>query len=476
MAATLGLASLCGCGGGETNYGENVVQLAFYAVNDLHGKFMDTEEQPGVDEFTTYMKLLYDESAHEEILLSSGDMWQGTVESSTTRGALMTKWMNDVGFCAMTLGNHEYDWGAAVLGPNSALAEFPFLAINVTDGGVTPAYCKPSTVVERKGVKVGIIGAIGDCLGSISGEFQTGLYFASGSELTALVKAEATRLRQEEGCDLIVYSIHEGGSGFSSSKVTQVTDRDLTYYDTSLSDGYVDLVFEAHTHQSYILQDEYGVYHLQGGGENRGVSYADVVFHTDTKKFEVAPKLLAPAEYARASLRDDPVVAQLYAEYFADADPYETVLGVNSATWDDNALEEKLAELYYRKGVEAWGGEYEIVLGGGYLKTRSPYDLAKGKVTYADVFSLLPFDNAIVLGKIKGSSLKQNFLANKSNYHVFSTIGAAEVESDKDYYIIVDSYTSTYRWNNITEVARLSGSVYARDLLADFIRGGGRAV
>ena len=174
--------------------GESVIsELSFYAINDLHGKFMDTSTQPGLDEFTTYIKTLYADGEREEILLSSGDMWQGTVESSSNKGQLMTEWMNDVGFASMTLGNHEFDWGPAVLTPNSELADFPFLAINVTYQGQAVDYCEASTIVEKGGVKIGIIGAIGDCLSSISGEFSDGLSFATGDELTALVKNEADR-------------------------------------------------------------------------------------------------------------------------------------------------------------------------------------------------------------------------------------------------------------------------------------------
>ncbi len=452
--------------------GESVLaELSFYAVNDLHGKFIDTSTQPGLDEFTTYLKDLYADDAREEILLSSGDMWQGTVESSSNRGQLMTEWMNEVGFVSMTLGNHEYDWGADVLLPNSELAEFPFLAINVTDHGAPAAYCRPSVVVEKGGVKIGIIGAIGDCLGSISGEFSDGLSFATGDRLTALVKDEATRLRTEEGCDFIVYSIHDGGSNFSSSGINSVSNADLSYYDTALSDGFVDLVFEGHTHKQYILKDEYGVFHLQGGGENRAVSRADVSFNTVTGDFEVEPKMIQSGVYGRESIADDPVVGEIYEKYFPDEDPYTTVLGRNVSRRDEDAICNRVARLYYEKGVETWGKEYKIVLAGGYLNTRSPYNLSAGNVTYADLFSLLPFDNAIVLGKIKGSDLKKRFL-NSSSYYIYATIDASEVSDGQQYYIIVDSYTSTYRWNNITEVDRLAGNVYARDLLADYIRSG----
>ena len=447
-------------------------ELSFYAINDLHGKFMDTDGQPGVDELTTYIKNLYADDAREEILLSSGDMWQGTVESSSNRGRLMTEWMNAVEFVSMTLGNHEYDWGANVLTPNSQLAEFPFLAINVRHNGSPVDYCQASTVVERAGIKIGVIGAIGDCLSSISGDFTDGLSFLTDSLLTSLVKSESTRLRQEEDCDFIVYSIHDGGSGFSSSGVNNVTDRDMSWYESTLSDGYVDLVFEGHTHQRYILKDEYGVYHLQGGGENSYISCADVSFNTVNHTYTVSPRLINSYEYADSKIEGDSVVNEIFERYFPDYNPYTTVLGTNrSKRWSDTICDQ-VAQLYYQKGMEVWGSKYDIVLGGGYLKTRSPYDLSAGDVTYADLFSILPFDNEIVLGKISGRYLKSQFLNGRDNYHVYTDLTAQDVSDNEQYYIIVDSYSSTYYYNHITEVARLGSGLYARDLLAEYVKAG----
>ena len=451
-----------------------LVELSFYAVNDLHGKFMDTDTQPGLDEFTTYLKDLYADTAREEILLSSGDMWQGTVESSSNRGQLMTDWMNEVGFVSMSLGNHEYDWGADALTSNSKQADFPFLAINITSNGKPVSYCQPSTVVERCGVKIGIIGAIGDCLSSISGDFTDGLKFATGNTLTALVKAEAQRLRTEEKCDFIVYSIHDGGDSFSSSGVNQVTNSDMVYYDTSLSNGYIDLVFEGHTHQRYILKDEYGVYHMQGGGENSYISSAEVSFNTITSKYEVTPRLIGKGEYASSSITGDPVVEEIFNKYFPDSNPYD-VIGTNRTQRRSNDICDKVAELYFNKGIEVWGSQYEIVLGGGYLKTRSPYDVAAGKVTYAGLFSILPFDNEIVLGQISGKYLKSQFLGGRDNYHVYTTLTASQISDSKQYYIVVDSYSSTYYYNHITEIKRLGSGIYARDLLAEYVKSGGWA-
>ncbi len=454
----------------------DIVPLTFYAVNDLHGKFMDASNQPGVDEFTTYMKDLYTDPAREEVLLSSGDMWQGTVESSSNKGQLMTEWMNDVGFVSMTLGNHEYDWGNDALTPNSETAEFPFLGINVTYNGSMPSYCSASTVVERSGVRIGIIGAIGDCLSSISGEFQTGLSFATGSRLTTLVKNEANRLRNEEDCDFIVYSIHDGGEDFSAG-INSVKNSDMAWYDSSLSDGYVDLVFEGHSHQQYILKDEYGVYHMQGGGENKAVSCAEVTFNVATGDYTVEPKLVGSSIYAKSSIKDDPIVEELYEKYFPDSDPYHDILGRNSMQRNSSTILSTVARLYYEKGVEEWGSEYgsKLVAGGGYLNARSPYNINAGNITYSQLYSVLPFDNHIILGEVTGSALKSFLERRYSNYNkytIYTTIENSAISDNAKYYIIVDTYTSYYRSNNIKEIARL-GDIYARDLLAEFIKGGG---
>ena len=70
-----------------------IVIVDFYAVNDLHGKFCDTNTQPGVDELSTYLKNAKKTDEHV-VLLSAGDIWQGSAESNLTDGILMTEWMN----------------------------------------------------------------------------------------------------------------------------------------------------------------------------------------------------------------------------------------------------------------------------------------------------------------------------------------------------------------------------------------------
>ncbi len=449
--------------------GSVIVVLDFFNINDLHGKFLESDSQPGIEELSTYLST----QTGNTILLSSGDTWQGSSESNLTYGMLLTDWMNELDFAAMTLGNHEFDWGTDYIRQNKDLAEFPLLAINIYDRSTNQLadYCQPSVIVERGGVQIGIIGAIGDCHSSISGEQNKDFYFKTGGDLTALIKAESQRLRSE-GADVIVYSLHDGYGNSMTIEKPLASNNISGYYDVSLSDGYVDLVFEGHTHQSYVFTDEYGVHHLQGGGENRGISYAEISYNTARGEISaVEAEIISNSEYE--DYDEHPVADKLLDKYTEQISQGEKILGNNPKNRNSEFLRRLVAQLYYQVGNERWGDQYDIALGGGFISIRNPYELGAGPVKYSDLYSLFPFDNELVLCSIRGSDLRSKFLETTSkNYYIYHE-GIESVDPNGTYYIIVDTYTSTYAPNRLTEVARYDAGVYARDLLADYIAIGG---
>ena len=196
--------------------GADVIEtIDFYNFNDLHGKFEDGDAHPGVDELTAYLEHRITSADEYTVLLSSGDMWQGGNASNTTKGKIITDWMNYLGFAAMALGNHEFDWGSDMVRENSNMAEFPILGINIYDNatGERVDYCEASVMIERGGVQIGIIGAIGDCHSSIAKDKNQDFNFKVGNELTNLVKAESQKLRSE-GADVIVYLLHSDDADY----------------------------------------------------------------------------------------------------------------------------------------------------------------------------------------------------------------------------------------------------------------------
>lgn len=450
------------------------VYFDFYTINDLHGKLADADSHIGVDELSTYLKNARQDNPNS-FFLSAGDMWQGSPESNLTDGLIMTDWMNAMGFTAMTLGNHEFDWGEDAIIANAEAAQFPLLAINIYDRDTNQRaeYCSPSVVVEGNGVQVGIIGAIGDCYSSIAVDKCEGVYFKTGKDLTALVKAEADRLRAQ-GVDYIVYSIHDGYGSTHSGSVTSVSGRDIaSYYDVSLSDGYVDLVFEGHTHQGYRLLDEYGVYHLQNRGDNKGgISHVQVVINSVTNSSNVrTAELVSTAKYQK--LEDDPIVQELLDKYEEQISEASRVVGYNAAYRDRDEMRQYVADVYYRAGVEAWGDQYDIVLGGGFVSIRAPSYLSAGEVTYGDLQALFPFNNDLVLCSVKGRDLLSKFIQTSNDNYFICGGDYGSIDRNATYYIVVDTYSAYYAPNRLTVVEEYEKGIYARDLLADFIEAGG---
>ena len=439
-----------------------------FAFNDLHGVFTDTDSNLGVARLTTYLKSVDENS----IILSTGDTWQGSSESNLTGGRIMTEWMNALGVVSMTLGNHEFDWGEEMIEENAALAEFPLLAINIYDKDTNArvSYAKPSTMVDLGEVQIGIIGAIGDCHSSISGEVNGGFYFKTGKDLSTLVKEEANRLRAQ-GADFIVYSLHDGHDK-SSTTAGYISDSDLSaYYDIALSDGYVDLVFEGHTHRNYIYKDTKGVLHIQGGGYNDALAKVEVSVNRITGKMK--PYSTSVNNSMLKNLASDPIVDELLQKYADEISKADEVLGVLPSRLNSSTICQLVADLYLEAGEAHWGEAYDLVLGGGFLKVRNPYNLSAGEVRYRDLQAILPFDNELVLCSISGAKLLSQFI-NTSNGDYFIAMSAygkgITIDPSKTYYIIVDTYTSTYAYNGLTEIARYDSGVYARDLLAAYIK------
>lgn len=456
-------------------YGSVYVYFDFYSINDLHGKLADADSHPGVDELTTYLKQARNENKNS-VFLSAGDMWQGSSESNMTSGLIMTDWMNELDFAGMALGNHEFDWGEEAIEQNAQAAEFPLLAINIYDRATNERveYCAPSVVVEGDGVQIGIIGAIGDCYSSIAVDKCKDVYFKTGSELTKLVKAESERLREEEGVDYVVYALHDGYGSTRAGAVTSVSGRDIaSYYDVALSDGYVDLVFEGHTHQGYRLQDEHGVYHLQNRGDNKGgISHVRVAINSVTGASSVRlAELVDTSKYQK--LPDDPIVEDLLNKYEDQISNADRVVGYNSTYRGRDFMRQLVADVYYQAGLEKWGDEYDIVLGGGFVSIRSPSYLDSGEVTYGDLMSLFPFDNELTLCSIRGSDLINKFLETSNDNYFICCGDYGTIDRYETYYIIVDTYSAYYAPNRLTVIEEYGAEIYARDLLADYIEKGG---
>ena len=94
------------------------------------------------------------------ILLDGGDQFQGTLFYTYYKGKLTAEMMNRLGYDAMTVGNHEFDDGPEVLRGFMDAVQFPVLMSNadVSREVLLAGVVQKSTVIERDGEKLGLIG------------------------------------------------------------------------------------------------------------------------------------------------------------------------------------------------------------------------------------------------------------------------------------------------------------------------------
>jgi 2',3'-cyclic-nucleotide 2'-phosphodiesterase (5'-nucleotidase family) len=454
-------------------------------TNDVHGQIEQTSTLPGIKKFAAGIKQAQSNSTYN-ILIDNGDLWQGGVESYLSDGRIMSDVYAELGYEGVTLGNHEFDWGEQLVEDHIDYAPFPYLANNIRykSNDLSPSWVTPYKLIQRNGVKIGIIGSIGDVYSSISYSQVSHLRFLTGSELTAQIKLDSNALKAQ-GAQFIIYSIHDGASTSPTDGFSTITNgSDRVFYDINqLSGDYVDLVLQGHTHQRYAAYDSKGVWHIQNSGY--GATFYTVQLQCDydviNDKYNVSTSLNSSNNWYytnsyTSSLPDHSVVSMIddwYKEHVYDEVKNEILTDSSNPGFNSTQIRNKIAELYYTYGLETEGvGATTPIIGGGYLSVRSPFNLPSGAgVTYGDVFNLLPFDNQIVLCSILGDDLINRFILNTS-YFTYPYVSEYSINPDDTYYIVTDSYNLDFSLNNLTLVNDYTSDygLYARDLYADFLK------
>ena len=152
----------------EADAGEK--HITILGTSDMHGNiwgfsYEDNAETAnnGMARLYTYIQQVRAENPNT-ILIDAGDDIQGTIMTDDLYNKTpeephpVIAAMNYMGYDAMTLGNHEFNWGIPTMQTILSQAEFPVLAANVTDADGEFVTGAGWTIVERDGVKVAVIG------------------------------------------------------------------------------------------------------------------------------------------------------------------------------------------------------------------------------------------------------------------------------------------------------------------------------
>jgi 2',3'-cyclic-nucleotide 2'-phosphodiesterase (5'-nucleotidase family) len=430
--------------------------LDFYSVNDLHGQveYNESEYELGITRMATYLNTRREENPDGTVLLAAGDMWQGSASSNLTHGALVTDCMNDMGFDAMTIGNHDFDWGPSFIASNRELADFPFLSANIIDKSTgqlaTDLVDGAYTMISRDGVDIGIIGSIDEtCESDILTSNVEDYDFPS---YASAVNAAANALHFA-GAEVIVLLTHSGSleSGLSS---------------------YIDVAFGGHNHSA-----ESGIYlnipFIRAGCNGRAVGHFQVIVDKATGTVTVAEQEIDQS-LTPSTLNEDVSTLATYVSYESDiSDAKNESCGYLTGYMSKSQLGNMAVQTMLTFGQEFSEQNVSLAANPPLVAFHNTAGIraaiSSGPVIYEDIYQAFPFDNIVVICTLTGSQLinwltKGNYAFGASGESLAN--GTSIVQSSIYRVVTIDFVAeSTYYTPYYDETLNIYTPLMARDLI-----------
>jgi len=456
------IAAACALGLASAAAAAERVTISIVGTNDLHGRFITDEQgRGGLTVLGGYVDNLRAARAADGgavLVLDAGDTFQGGIESNLSEGLVVVDAYNAIGYTALAVGNHDFDYGPVdprepvtdwlprhvrgapvgdvqgALKAAAARARFPFLAANIVDAAsgkpVHWANVAPSALVEVAGVRVGLIGTITE-----TGLRQTLAAHVVGLEtrpLAPTIAAEARALR-ERGAELVVLVTHAGGWCGETKNPHDLSSCDdgseIFTLARELPRGTLQAIVAGHTHGT--------VAHFVGdvpiiSVPNFGGQFGRMDLDFDTARREIAgvrihepqricsrvePRsgdcALAPTGVA-AKYEGKPVVPsaavaaamepELERVRALRAEPLGAIADAPLAR--GAGLEGTLGNLF-AEALLAAVPDADVALGYGAGRGGLRADLAEGALTFGDAYDAFPFDNRITRVALTAGQLER---------------------------------------------------------------------
>lgn len=414
------------------------LRLDIIFSNDVHGgidrtaaTFMNPEFPPmlgggGVAATViNHARSLADGKIRDNLLLDSGDFFQGHPIGTVTKGKAIIEYMNDVKYDAMTIGNHEYDAGEEDLIAALALANFPILSANIVnrETGEIPFYLEPYIIVEKMGLKIAIIGFTTSDTEKMSfpDNIKNVRFLDEKETLNKYIKI----VREEDEVDLVIVLGHAG-----------LPYEPEAAYRSRYDDSGQPLAEERYTSWGWdaqeIAREVEGIDLFVGGHMHRGFAHPwiDPVTHTMVIQgyaygtnlgwltILIDPETKTVSGYETPAIREGLLITLFEDEFLPDTEISEKI-AIQQAI-----AEEGMDEVVGTAGVhlsrvnvdaqslmgnticdamrEEVGADFSFLNLGGVRA-----DIKSGPVTYRNIFDVMPFDNQIVSFTCTGEFLKR---------------------------------------------------------------------
>lgn len=217
--------------------------LTILHTNDVHSRidpFPDNDRKfPGMGGAARRAELIETirREAEHVLLLDAGDIVQGTPYFNFFDGELEYRLMDEMGYDAATIGNHDFDAGIEVLARRISAAGFPMLNCNYQVGG-TPleGLVKPYHIIRKGPLRIGLTGVGVKLDGLVSPKLYGGVKY---EDPVNVVNDVARSLKTDMECDYVIVLSHLGYE-YADTRIS-----DVRLAEASVD---IDLIIGGHTH------------------------------------------------------------------------------------------------------------------------------------------------------------------------------------------------------------------------------------
>lgn len=432
----------------KTVYGDsknNAVSIVF--TSDLHShltKFKTRLEDRhevevgGFSRLNSFIKDIRNEDA-DILLVDAGDLISGTLyQTLIDTDAVELSMLSEMGYDAITLGNHEFDFGAESLAkmysivknkyekrPSVVLCNIDLsndseytkkLATGLNEYGI-----KDYIITEKNGIKIAITGVIGyDAIDCIIAE---GLKFHDPVES---VKSTVEKIKSTENPDLIVCISHSG----TGTSLGKTEDEQLA---KAVPD--IDIIVSGHTHtvlNGYIKVGETSIVSCGVYGVNTGVAKLQRKENGRWNIYQYDIKLMDD------SVEEDEESLEKLNDYIYKID--ENILSPYDLKYDEVLA--KNDNIIFETSDEYYENHSEIRLG-NLLSDAYRYSVGR----YGDIAS--PVDIAI----IPSGTIRDSIYTGDINVSdVFSVLSMGSGKDDKNGYPLAEAYLSGEEIMRLAEI------------------------
>lgn len=393
-------------------------------------------------------------------VLDAGDMFTGSL-SKATEGSLVFDLYSLIGYDAVNLGNHEFEYGWQILRRVMQRARFPVLNANIFYEGTGVPFSQQYTILQEGDVRIGVIGLMGvdAFINTMMKSNRDGLVVRPPADV---VQSLVDLVRPE--VDLVVLLTHQNRTApMQTDKEADPTVQRGYHEDYQLAGVVrgVDLIVGGHSDHGLehpVQHPETGTWMVMTYGQ--GLHLGRIQFELNEGS---GPKLLAGKLI--------PVNADVVPENM------EVSALINAARSAHPALTEVVGILggqavrqYYRESslgnlladlMREHAGTDVGLMPAGAIRA----DIEAGEVTKEELLNVFPFMDRISVIELKGAVLRQvlekslsleyglaQFSGVSLTYDsgrpsgsrlVSARVGSEPVDDEKDYSLVTGSFTAT---------------------------------